>query len=159
MRKASGDVEKELCGLWSLTSWRSLSRSGVQSFPFGQDAHGSLCYAAGSSPEENRNERMVGRMSAQLSVRERHFFTAAPESPERTREKSAAFDSYVAYAGRWWLDGELVIHFVEMSLYPNWIGTELVRRLELRGDELILSTLPNSRDGVSHHLSWRRIAS
>lgn len=97
-------------------------------------------------------------MGAQLSVSGRPQLQASPTSSERLREKSAAFDTYLAYSGRWRLDGNRVIHAVEMSLYPAWTGTELVRVVSFVGEELVLSAMPEpgSSARAVQHLRWRR---
>ncbi len=56
---------------------------------------------------------------------------------------------YLAYAGSYTLDGMTVTHHVEMSLFPNWIGTDQVRAIAiLENGDLELSTPPEaSRSG------------
>jgi len=150
------ELADRLCGSWSLESWLRVSADGSERAPFGHDAQGSLFYALTSD-----GDGWLGRMSAQLSVRARPPLSASPTSGERTREKSAAFDTYLAYSGRWRLDGTRVIHAVELSLYPAWVGTELVRAVSFVGDRLVLSALPEPGGGsprASQHLRWRRNA-
>lgn len=155
------ELASKLPGSWSLESWLRVSSDGTgdgtERHPFGQDALGSLVYVL-----TRDDSGWLGRMSAQLSVRSRPGLHAPPTSGERVREKSAAFDSYLAYSGRWRLDGTRVIHAVELSLYPAWVGTELVRTVSFVGDRLVLSALPDPDDAhvgsrrVAQHLRWRR---
>jgi hypothetical protein len=51
------------------------------------------------------------------------------------------------------------VHRVELSLYPNWIGVEQERLVEVVGDRLILSTRPLLLGGVQRtaHLIWKRV--
>ena len=35
-------------------------------------------------------------------------------------EKAGAVESFVAYAGRYTIHGDQVVHHVEVSLFPNW---------------------------------------
>ena len=81
---------------------------------------------------------------------------AEPTSPE---EFSAAFTSVVAYSGTFEVDEvqRNVIHHVKASTYPNWAGTDLVRRFEFAADgRLILSTNEKCPPGMVNKLKWRR---
>lgn len=137
------EIELKLIGAWSLVEWRSIAIDGTTRFPFGTDAIGSLHYAV--VPQQG------SVMSAQLSTAKR-----APLRKGDVERKCAAFDSYVAYAGQWRVDGNRIIHSVVSSLFPNWIGTELVRNLAFVEDRLVLSTVPPNRKTPVHHLTWRR---
>ena len=62
---------------------------------------------------------------------------AAPEA-----EIAAAARGSFAYAGTYdYRDGE-VVHRIELSLMPDWIGREQVRRVALAGDTATLTTPP-----------------
>ena len=55
-----------------------------------------------------------------------------------------------------------VVHQVEMSLFPNWIGTDLIRVFKFQegGNQLLLSTIPFvTRKGVmvKQVLLWERL--
>jgi hypothetical protein len=140
------EIELKLIGVWSLVEWRCVEVDGATRFPFGTDAIGSLHYAV--LPQQG------GIMSAQLSMQKRQALRSSD-----TAKKCAAFDSYVAYAGQWRVDGNRVIHRVFSSLFPNWVGTELVRTIAFVEDRLLLSTVPPNRKTAVHHLTWRRGAS
>ena len=55
--------------------------------------------------------------------------------------------------------GETVIHHVELSLFPNWVGVEQERLVEIRDDRMTLSTRPMLFGGMqrSAHLIWERV--
>ncbi len=59
-----------------------------------------------------------------------------------TEEKARAGEGFVAYAGRYSFHGDHVVHHVELSLFPNWVGTDQQRTVELAGDRLTLSASP-----------------
>jgi hypothetical protein len=65
----------------------------------------------------------------------------------------------VAYAGRYSFHGDRVIHHVELSLFPNWVGTDQQRSVELSGDRLILSASPLLLAGTQQvpRLVWERV--
>jgi len=48
---------------------------------------------------------------------------------------------------------------VALSLFPNWVGVNQQRLVELRGDRLTLSTRPMLLGGTqqSAHLIWERV--
>lgn len=78
----------------------------------------------------------------------------------RSDEALAAFDGYLAYAG-YEMDERAgtVLHRVECSLLPNWIGLTMMRYAVLEGDRLTLSTAALSVGGERFiaRLVWERI--
>ena len=61
----------------------------------------------------------------------------------------------LAYCGRYRVDGDCVVHTVEMSMYPNWVGTEQRRAYRFDGDRIVLRTVqPIVRNGVSSVAGW-----
>ena len=76
-----------------------------------------------------------------------------------TEQKRTAYRSYVAYSGRFRLDGDTVIHEVDLSLFPDWVDELLTRTVLLAGSRLTLRTPPfgliddNQRSG---ELTWTR---
>ncbi len=76
-------------------------------------------------------------------------------------ERLAAAGSFIAYGGRYEYDGADVVHSVEMSLFPNWVGTRQVRHVTLSddGETLMLSMDPLVVDGrlSSNRLTWARV--
>src|SRR5262245_54392816 len=43
-------------------------------------------------------------------------------------ERARAFATFIAYGGRYEATADLVTHHVDVSLFPNWIGTLQQRR-------------------------------
>ena len=52
--------------------------------------------------------------------------------------------------------GDTVIHHVDLSLFPNWVGVEQERLVEVLGNRWVLSTRPILLGGVQRtaHLIW-----
>ena len=72
-------------------------------------------------------------------------------------DKAAAFDSYLSYSGRWRVEGDEVVHAVDMALSPGAVGQEQRRTFELDGDRLVLSyTLEGRRGPRAFRLLWSR---
>jgi hypothetical protein len=64
---------------------------------------------------------------------------------------------YVAYAGRYVIEDDMVAHHVLCSLHTPWVGTTLRRGYEFDGAELVLRPLEPRPDGRhSTALRWTR---
>ena len=136
-----------LVGRWRLVSWSSRADDGTVTHPLGERAEGSLIYTAG------------GWVSVHLAEADRASLqTVDPLRGSTDAERAAAYSTYSAYCGTYQVEGEAVVHHVLMSLFPNWVGTELRRQVELSGDDLVLRTSPQraSKNLASHELHWRR---
>ena len=139
----------KLIGTWNLVEWDCTLDGVYHNHPFGEDARGRLMYSA-------ENTMMAILMRAQ-----RPTFEIASLSQGTIEEKTAAVDGYVSYSGTYRTDGEQVIHTVQFSLLPNWIGTDLVRLMRWTdAGELVLTTLPQlTRSGraVVNRLRWEKV--
>jgi hypothetical protein len=129
-------------GTWKLTDYSFLHADGTVEKPWGEKVVGYLLYSA------------EGYMSGNLSPAGRRHNIEKSES-ERPRRKR----DYIAYAGPYTVEGDTVTHHVEVSLFPNWLGTAQLRYHKLEGDRLILRTPPVlSGDGVvAVQLTWQRV--
>jgi hypothetical protein len=74
-------------------------------------------------------------------------------------EQAEAFKTFIAYAGRYALDGDKVIHRVEISSIQNYVGKDLVRTVKFQGDRIILVTPPMPVNGKIQtvELIWQRL--
>ena len=136
-----------LVGAWRLLSWENRAADGQITYPMGADALGYLLYTAD------------GRFSVTISRRGRAGFAAGDLLSGTTEEQARAVEGYVAYAGRYSFHGDRVIHHVELSLFPNWVGTDQERWVELAGDRLTLSASPLLLAGRQQipRLVWERV--
>jgi hypothetical protein len=125
-----GAAHGALVGGWRLVSWENRAADGQLTYPMGADALGYVLYTAD------------GRFSITISRRGRAGFTAGDLLSGATEEKAQAMESFVAYAGRYSFHGDRVIRHVELSLFPNWVGSDQQRWVELAGDRLTLSASP-----------------
>jgi hypothetical protein len=75
-------------------------------------------------------------------------------------ERAHAFATFIAYGGPFEVDGNVVSHHVEMSQFPNWVGTVQKRRWELDGStsRLTLTSPPVTAGGATRiqRLTWER---
>ena len=76
-------------------------------------------------------------------------------------ERVRLFKSIIsAYSGRYTVDGDTVIHDVEMSWNESWTGTRQVRKFAVNGDELVIETTPRTAGTDTRQfintLTWQR---
>ena len=72
----------------------------------------------------------------------RENITAGDPLRRSVEEKAQAADTYISYHGQYKLHRDTVLPHMELSLYPNWVGVEQERLVELKGNRLTLSTRP-----------------
>lgn len=71
-------------------------------------------------------------------------------------EKAATAAGVVAYAGHYEVKGDQVLHHVEVSFFPNWVGTTNVRKFQWQGNMLILMTPPDAQGRV-RRIHWEKV--
>ncbi|MFV9672919.1 MAG: lipocalin-like domain-containing protein [Acidimicrobiia bacterium] len=141
----------ELIGTWRLVEWTFTVNDSRPTHPWGGDPVGLLTYGSD------------GRMSASL------MSIGRPSAPTRTLSaapidiRAAAAAGYLSYAGAYTVEGDDVLHHIELSLMPNWVGTTERRHIEWTatgtGRDLILSTPPTRTDGgrtAVNRLRWEK---
>ena len=137
-----------LIGTWRLVSWENKSVvDGRVSYPLGKDAVGYIMYGED------------GYMSVAIMRPDRAKFAAGDLLSGGTEERAQAAGTYVSYCGRYEFRGDTVVHRVELSLFPNWVGVEQERLVEVKGNRLTLSTRPILLGGVQRtaHLIWEAV--
>jgi hypothetical protein len=139
-------VATALVGTWTLIDWVSRTDAGAITHPLGTETEGRLIYTED------------GHMSAVVAARERSRFGSPDPRAGSDAAIVEAFRTFVAYSGRYRIDGDSVVHFVDISLFPDWVGDEQRRHVDLHGDEMVLRTPPIELDGnrVVSELRWRR---
>lgn len=133
-------------GTWKLVRFEARTAEGGVSFPFGEDARGCVVYAAD------------GRMSVTLSRSSRPRFGSPDPTAATAEEKTAAFESCFAYSGTYEVDKDRVIHRLDHSTFPNWVGSEQVRFFRFEEGRLVLETPPLPLGGgrAVSRLIWER---
>ena len=137
-----------LIGTWRLISWQNRSLlDGEVSYPLGKDAVGYIMYG------------QDGYMSVAIMSPDRPKFAAGDLLSGGAEERARAVGTYVSYCGQYEFLGDTVVHRVELSLFPNWVGVEQERLVEVKGDRLTLSTRPILLGGVQRtaHLIWEAV--
>ena len=147
MTKPGGTGRGALVGAWLLDRWDYTVEGEPRGYPMGEDAVGQIIY----SPD--------GRMAAILSMATRPPLSADQFHKADPSERDMASLTYVSYGGTYEVAGAVVTHPVEVSLFPNWVGTDLVRHISWDGDRLVLTGDPEvygSGRTVVNRLRWRR---
>jgi len=140
--------ESSLVGAWKLLVFEFRSEGEVV-YPIGKDVSGLCLYDA------------TGHMALQIMGGNRPRFAAADQLAGTPAEMEAAFSGYLAYAGTYVADEThgVVVHHVSQSLFPNWVGTDLVRFYRISASRLIVSAPTVQLRGhlMDAMLVWERL--
>jgi|SRR5580692_785265 hypothetical protein len=137
-----------LLGTWKLVSASSATASGERNdTPFGASPLGFLTYT------------QDGRVTAMVSYGGRKRLSSSDPLAAPAEEQAEAFRTFVAYAGRFTLHGDKVIHHVEISSIEDWVHTDLLRSIKFDGERLVLATPPMPDGGKiqTFELIWQRL--
>ena len=155
--------EKLFLGAWQLQTWTVQLTDGSTRAPFGDDPSGTLVYAQSRAMSVNFMARrrppldLAGRMRARCR---RVALGTEPNDPSDAKLQSAMASfaaiapTYLGYSGTYSINGGQVIHHVETSFLPEWVGTDLVREFEISEHHLELVA---GSAGEQHTLQWQRI--
>lgn len=136
-----------LIGTWHLESFEMRDEEGHVAYPFGRESIGFITYTSD------------GRMSVQFGSAHRSDLRYDDWLGATTAEIDASARAYFAYCGTYEVRGNEVIHRIQASLIPNWIGGEQLRFWSLDGDTLTIKTPPLRLDGRPQVsiLVWKRV--
>jgi len=119
--------ENPLLGTWKMKSFvREVIATGNKTKLLGEHPDGYLNY----SPD--------GRMYAIGASDNRIKPGMAPTEEEQVK----LYQTLFAYAGTYTLDGDKVIHHVDISWNQAWTGTDQIRFYKLDGNILTITTAP-----------------
>ena len=138
--------QHSVIGTWRLVSYEARAADGAVSYPLGRDAIGYITYTDD------------GRMSVAMMSAGRTGYASSDLRGGTVEEKLAAAETYISYCGSYEVQGDVVVHHVEVAFFPNRVGTSQRRTFEISGDTLRLSTPPMLIAGVEQtgHLLWKR---
>ena len=147
----SAQSKAALVGTWKLISATDTSDKGqVVTNPYGLNPTGVLTYTAD------------GRMMDIITNGGRKPLSVPDWVSAPAEERAEALVTMVAYAGRYAVSGDKVVHHVEVAAVQNWVGTDLVRTIvKLEGNRVTLGVPPFLKGGVqmTEELVWERIPS
>jgi hypothetical protein len=137
-----------LVGTWSLVSASAITASGIRNdAPYGSHPTGILIYTG------------EGRMAAMISHSDRQPLSGPDRIAAPADERAEAFATFFAYAGRYSIMGDRVVHHVEIASVQNWVNTDMVRLMKLDNDRITLRT-PSISVGATvqtTELIWERV--
>ena len=137
---------KALIGSWKLDSFELQAGDGTISHPYGKELTGYLFY------------------------NDDGFMSAAFMNSERGRAKDedlsvagavSNYDQYMAYTGPFEINGDKIVHRVEVASLEAFVGSVQERWFKIDGDRLELLTAPLSvgSDAPVGRLAWHRVTS
>ena len=146
------NLRGKFIGTWLLKQYTLVKEDGSHyGYPYGKEVKGTIIYTK------------AGRMTALLMDPNRPRFQVPNKFKATPEELKAAIRRYTSYSGRFTVLEKEVVHHVDMSLFPNWLGTDLVRSFTfLKEDkQLLLSTdfFPDKHGVlIKNQLLWERMA-
>ena len=138
----------KLVGTWRLVSASSTTSTGERiEAPYGPSPAGFLTYGAD------------GRMTSLISYGGRKRLSFGGGTRSAQEERAEAFNTFLAYAGRYTLGDDEVTHHVEISSIQNYVNKDLVRSIKFDGDQITLTTPPMAVNGKIQtiELVWQRL--
>jgi len=138
-----------IVGTWKLVSMTSRDQTtGKESHTWGESPLGFISYTAG------------GRMSAVLVAADRKI-SAETAGQATFEEQAMLFRTSFAYAGRYTLTHDGVIHQVEVATDPTWIGQDQRRFIRMEGNRLVITAPPIRNAAFPNPLTfllvWERV--
>jgi hypothetical protein len=119
-----------LIGTWRLKSLETRASDGAILYPWGKQVRGYVFF----SPE--------GYFSVTIMNAERQRFSSPDMKGGSLEERANAADSYLSYSGPCEIEGDKFLVRVEVSLFPNWIGTTQERSYKIEGKTLSVVSAP-----------------
>ena len=138
------NTNDKFVGTWKLVSASSTTSKGERNeTPYGLNPVGFLTYSED------------GRVTSLISYGERKLLSIS----SRMEEQADAFNTFLAYAGRYTLSGDKVTHHIEISSIQNYVGKDLVRNIKSEGNQIVLITPPTMVNGKIQaiELTWQRL--
>ncbi|MEM1153235.1 MAG: lipocalin-like domain-containing protein [Pseudomonadota bacterium] len=151
-------------GSWKLSSWQCEADSGEKWYPYGEGAVGYIVYTAeglvsatlmkAERPRIGLSRKQRISFSRSLHKMQKEHEAADAETLDVLQKHGLAATTYTAYCGIFSVEQDCVIHRVRTSLYPDWVGTDLVRVFSFQDDQLHLTARVGE---LMDTLIWQRI--
>ena len=142
-------LREQLIGTWRLVSFEYHLANGTAVEAYGARPAGLLVYDAN------------GLMAAQIMNPDRPRFVSGDRRKGTYEELHAAVEGYIAYFGTYDVNEAegYVTHTEAGDIFPNAVGTNQRRDVELEGDRLVLSVPPVVLGGerMTALVVWERV--
>lgn len=147
---AKSGIASQFIGTWKMVSVEERKPNGEIVEPrYGARPSGYIIYDT------------TGHVAVQIMKPGRARFASDDAAQATAAEAKAAFDGYGAYFGTYEINEPegYVIHHVEGSVFPNYVGSDQKRGFELSGDQLILKPPSRQVGGEQHttRVTWQRV--
>ena len=120
----------QISGTWRLADYEAHDNDGSVSYPLGRNAVGYLIYT-------DHGFVSVAMMAAGRKSYARENLLGGTDA-----ERLAAADGFFSYCGRYEVEGDSVLHHIDVAFFPNRVGTSQRRFFRFAGDRLLLTTPP-----------------
>ncbi len=139
-------MEEQLKGtIWSLVTYQSEDKNGEINYPLGEDAKGYIAFT----------EKNILSVQLMAADRKQEVPAEVIENMNTAVEGEMAKLGYHAYSGPYTIDEEeaILTTNVELSLIPNYIGSQQRRKATIKGGELHLSNVEHPE----RKLVWKQV--
>lgn len=137
------NIEEQLTGTtWTLVSYQSADTNGDTLFPLGRDATGYIIFdQTGLFSVQIMADKRAGKIDGDLF--------------QSNVEKQVAENGYHAYSGKYVIDEEKAVlkTMVQLSLVPDYVGSEQKRFISIEGDNLYLQNVNHPE----RKLVWKKV--
>lgn len=139
--------KNELIGTWKLVSFKISWDDGRKIiYPYGEDPKGYLIYTS-------------SHVSVHIMRSARPKFHSDEYKNTSDSEKIEMADNYGGYVGRYEICDNTIIHYPEVSMFPNFTQTPQHREFQFLGHRLILQcpypSTEHGNQGISS-VVWER---
>jgi hypothetical protein len=146
----SRSIKEQFSGTWKLVSWKIERANGeLVDSPLGPTPLGWIMY----HPD--------GCMCVAFMRPDRPKFASNNLMEAASEEIKAGFEGYISYCGYYKINEQehFVTHHLQLSWFPNLVGSDQTRYFEFTGDRLTLRTPPLTLFGLAevHSLTWQRL--
>lgn len=140
--------QNPIIGTWKLLSFEVIKDDETRVNPFGKELNGLLIY------HEN------GYMSGIISGEGRPNISSTASMGISEKERAAIAQNFIAYAGKYHINGDMVIHEIEVSFLPNLIGEKSHSNSFIVMNNKLITVSKNQNLGnnsISVTLEWERV--
>jgi hypothetical protein len=135
-------------GVWTLLEIEFRTSTGRIQHPFGNDPVGLLVITKD------------GHLALQVMDSRRTRLPSGDVLGATSTERAGAMHGFSAYSGTWKVHDQRMTIRIRTSLFPNWVGDDQERDVNVQGDILEMRTKSILAGGeeVSSSVRWKRVS-
>ena len=138
----------KIVGTWKLKSLTFMDEGRIVSHPFGRSVNGLVIY------------QETGYMSGIISGEGRPEVTSTATKGISDAERLAISKNFIAYAGEYRIEGDIIYHKVMSSFLPNLMNEESHNsKFEMKENTLITTSMQqnNPDSNLALQVIWEKI--